>query len=59
MVQKKGDEQRRVHLHVDNREVIHCEVKNDLDRVKADLEKTLSSCEPTSGLVVFLGIVLQ
>jgi hypothetical protein len=52
LVQRKGDEQRRAHLHVDNREVIHYEVKNDLDKVKANLEKTLSSCEPTNGLVV-------
>ncbi len=43
LVQKEG-EQRRAHLHVDNRKVIHHEVKNDLDKVKAYLEKTLFSC---------------
>jgi hypothetical protein len=49
LVQKEG-EQSRVHLHVDNREVIHHEAKND--RVKADLEETLSSCESMGGLVI-------
>jgi hypothetical protein len=32
--------------------VIHHEVKNDLDNVKANLEETLSSCESMGGLVV-------
>jgi hypothetical protein len=32
--------------------VIHHEVKNDLDKVKANLEETLPSCESMGGLVV-------
>jgi len=51
LVQREG-EQRRVHLHVDNREVIHLEIKNDLDMVKENLEKTLSSRESIGELAV-------
>lgn len=38
-------EQRRAHLHVNDRMVIHRDVKNDLDRVKENLENVLSSWE--------------
>ncbi len=51
MVQREG-EQRRAHVHVDNKEVIHLKVKNDLDMVKVNLEKTLCSCESISELAV-------
>jgi hypothetical protein len=32
--------------------VIHLEVKNDLDMVKENIEKTLSSCESIDELVI-------
>jgi hypothetical protein len=45
--------QRRAYLHVDDRIMIHHEVKNDLDKVKVDLENALSSWESMGGLEVF------
>jgi hypothetical protein len=32
--------------------VIHREIKSDIDKVKTNLEETLSSCEFMGGLVV-------
>ncbi len=49
---RKEDEQRRAHLHVNDRMVIHRDVKNDLDRVKENLENVLSSWESVGGLEV-------
>jgi hypothetical protein len=46
-------EQRRACLHVDDKIMIHHEVKNDLDKVKANFENVLSSWESMGGLEIF------
>jgi hypothetical protein len=43
----------RACLHVNDRMVIHRNIKNDLDRVKANLENASSSWEYVGGLEVF------
>jgi hypothetical protein len=49
---KKKLSKGRPYLHVNDRMVIHCDVKNDLDKVKANLENVLSSWESVGGLEV-------
>jgi archaellum component FlaC len=52
LVQKEA-KQKRAHLHVDDIMVIHRDIKNDLNKVKANLENALSSWESMGGLEVF------
>lgn len=52
LVQKEA-KQKRAHLHVDDIMVIHRDIKNDLNKVKANLENALSSWESMGRLEVF------